>query len=111
MFPSCRRAPKGRKFNVSYDLNIIIQSILEGRSNGTEPGRGLISDAENARFHTDENSLRFCCKDGLEMVPHRSYSPNLAPFDFFLFAHVKRNSEETLMAVIQSVVSDLTVET
>jgi hypothetical protein len=54
----------------------------------------------------------------LEMARHLPYSPDLAPSDFFLFGHVKHviegaefPSEETLLAAIQRVLSDLTGDT
>jgi hypothetical protein len=49
------------------------------------------------------------------MAPHPQYSQDLAPSNFFLFEHVKHvlegaefPSEETLLAAIQRVLSDLT---
>jgi hypothetical protein len=49
------------------------------------------------------------------MAPYPPCSPDLAPFDFFLFGHVKHVlegaeflSEETLLFAIQRVLSDLT---
>jgi hypothetical protein len=52
------------------------------------------------------------------MAPHPRYSPNLAPYDFFLFGRLKHQlegiefpSEEALLAAIQQVLSDLTVDT
>jgi hypothetical protein len=52
------------------------------------------------------------------MALHPANSPDLALSDFFLFGHVKQAleeakfpSDETLLAAIQSVVSDLTVNT
>jgi hypothetical protein len=52
------------------------------------------------------------------MASHPSYSSDLAPSDFLLFEHVKHviegaefPSEETLLAAIQSIVSDLTIDT
>jgi hypothetical protein len=52
------------------------------------------------------------------MAPYPPYSSDLAPSDFFLFAHVKHAlegaefpSEEGLLAAIHSVLSNLTGET
>jgi hypothetical protein len=52
------------------------------------------------------------------MAPYPPYSPDLVPFDFFLFGHVRHAmegaefpSEETFLAAIQSIVSDLTIDT
>jgi hypothetical protein len=108
--------PKGQKLNASYYIDIILQRVLESRSSG--PGPGLIIHADNARSHKALKTLRFCWENRLEMAQYPPYSPDLAPPDFFLFGHVKHMlegaefpSEETLLPSIQSVVSDLTVDT
>jgi hypothetical protein len=41
--------PKGQKFNAVYDIDIIIQRILESHSTG--PGPGLTIHADNTRPH------------------------------------------------------------
>jgi hypothetical protein len=52
------------------------------------------------------------------MASHPPYSPDLAPPDFFLLRYVKHAieraefpSEKTLLAAIQSIASDLTIDT
>jgi histone-lysine N-methyltransferase SETMAR len=108
--------PKGQKFNASYYIDNILQSLLESRSTG--PGSGLIIHADNARPHTAQRTLKFCRENRLEMAPHLPYSPDLAPSDFFLFGRVKHAlegdkflSEEALLAAIHSVLSNLTGDT
>jgi histone-lysine N-methyltransferase SETMAR len=105
--------PKGQKFNASYYIDNILQSILENRSTG--PGSGLIIHADNARHHTAQRTLKFCRENRLEIPPHPPYSPDLVPSDFFLFGHVKHAldgneflSEEALLAAIHSILSNLT---
>jgi histone-lysine N-methyltransferase SETMAR len=108
--------PKGQKFNASYYIDNILQSLFENRSTG--PGSGLIIHADNARSHTAQRILRFCWENRLEIAPHLPYSPDLAPSDFFLFGHVKHAlegdefpSEEALLAAIHSILSNLTGDT
>jgi hypothetical protein len=108
--------PKGQKFNVNYYIDKILQTLLESRSTGRGPG--LIIHADNARPHTARTIFKFYRENRLEMAPYLLYSPNLAPSDFFLFGHVKHfldgaefPSEETLLAAIQRVLSDLTGDT
>jgi transposase len=107
--------PKGQKFNESYYIDIIIQPVLESRSTGSNPG--LIIHSDNARPHTAQKTLRFCAENRLEMASHPLYSPDLTPYDFFLFRHVKHEldeaefpSEEILLAAIQSAVWVPTVD-
>jgi histone-lysine N-methyltransferase SETMAR len=107
---------KGQKFNAYYYIDRILQPLLESRS--TWRGPDLIIHADNARPHTAQKIFKFCREKRLEMAPHLPYSPDLAPSDFFLFGHVKHvldgaefPSEETLLAAIQRVLSDLTGDT
>jgi hypothetical protein len=65
-----------------------------------------------------KKTLKFRRENRLEMAPHSSYLPDLAPSDFFLFEYVKHileivqfPSEETLLAAIQRALSDLTGDT
>jgi transposase len=104
--------PKGQKFNANYDIDRILQSLLESRS--TEHGRGPIIHADNASPHTARKNLKFGRENRLEMAPHPPYSPDLTLSDFFSFEHLKHvlegpefPSEETLLAAIQRVLSDL----
>jgi hypothetical protein len=60
----------------------------------------------------------FARENHLGIAPHPSYSPDLAPSDFFLFGHVKHAldgvefpSEENLLAAIHSGLSNLTGDT
>jgi hypothetical protein len=86
---------------------------LESRWAGRVPG--LIIHADNARSDIARKTFKFFPENRLEMAPHPPSSPDLAPSDFFLFWHVKHvlkgaefTSEETLLAAIQRVLSDLT---
>jgi transposase len=94
----------------------MLQLLLENRSTGRGPG--LIIHADNARPHTAQKTLEFCRENRFEMAPHPPDTPDLAPSDFFLFEHVKHileraefPSEETLLAAIQRVLSDLIGDT
>jgi hypothetical protein len=79
--------PKGHIFNATYYLNIILQSFLDGRTNG--PGAGLMSHADNASLHTAPKILKFVRENHLGITPHPPYSLNLALSNSFLFGHVK----------------------
>jgi transposase len=108
--------PKGQKFNANYYIDRILQSLLENRPTG--PGPSLIIHADNARPHTARQILKICQENRLGITPHPSYSPDLTLSDFFLFGHVNHAierigfpSEEILLAAIQSIVLDLTIDT
>jgi hypothetical protein len=108
--------PKSQKFNASYYIDMILQLLLENRS--TVLGPGLIIHADNAWPHTARKTLEFCRENRLGMASHPPYSPDLAPFNLFLFENVNHTieraefpSEETLLTAIQSIASDLTIGT
>jgi histone-lysine N-methyltransferase SETMAR len=108
--------PKRQKFNGNYYIDRILQPLLENRSTGRGPS--LIIHSDNARPRTARKTFKFYQENRLEMAPHLPYSPDLAPSHFFLFAHVKHvleeaefPLEETLLAAIQRVLSDLTDDT
>jgi histone-lysine N-methyltransferase SETMAR len=115
-FHLVKTLPKGQKLNIYYYSDRILQPLLENHSTGR--GLSLIIHADSARPHTARKTFKFCRDNRLEMAPHPSYSPDLAPSDFFLFRHVKYvlegaefPSEETLLAAIQRILSDLTYDT
>jgi histone-lysine N-methyltransferase SETMAR len=72
--------PKGQKFNASYYIDRILQSLLESRSTGRGPG--LIIHADNARPHIARKTFKFCRENRLEMAPHPPYTSDLAPSGF-----------------------------
>jgi hypothetical protein len=60
----------------------------------------------------------FCEESGLRLAPHPSYSPDLAPSDFFLFGYVKERLKamvfplyEELLDTIGEVVTGIESET
>jgi len=53
------------------------------------PGRNIIILHDNARPHTACLTSEAIAKVGWEVLPHSSYSPDLAPCDYHLFGFVK----------------------
>jgi transposase len=60
----------------------------------------------------------FCEENGLRLAAHPPYSPDLAPFDFFLFGYLKERlkgmvfpSYEELLDAINEVVTGMGSET
>jgi hypothetical protein len=45
--------------------------------------------SDNARPHTAKMSREYIILNRMKQAPHRHYSPDLAPSDFFLFGSVK----------------------
>jgi len=46
---------------------------------------------DNAPAHTAISVRQFCAKNGMTVLPHPPYSPDVAPSDFFLFPRMKRD--------------------
>jgi histone-lysine N-methyltransferase SETMAR len=52
--------------------------------------RKLLVHDDNARPHTAKLSAQYFAENRMKSAPHRPYSPDLAPSDFYLFGYVKR---------------------
>jgi len=62
---------------------------LRRASHDKRPGRNIIILHDNARPHTARHTSEAIAKMGWEVLPHPSYSPDLAPSDYCLFGFVK----------------------
>ena len=70
------------------------------------PGRNIIILHDNARPHAARLTSEAMAKMGWEVLPHPSYSPDLAPSDYHLFGFVKdqlRGRHETTEAIQKAV--------
>jgi transposase len=99
----------GNTFDAEYSSFDILTERLQLRSQ--VDGRRLVIHADNARLHTAHKCRDFCKENWLRFAIHSSYSPDLAPSDFFLFQHIKHclqgitfPSREELLAVIHEIV-------
>ena len=45
---------------------------------------------DNAPAHSAAAASEFLAKEGVQLVSHPPYSPDLTPCDFFVFPHVKK---------------------
>lgn len=55
------------------------------------PSNGVLLLADNAPAHPAARTVAFVCNCGYEPLPHPSYSPSLAPSDFFPFPNMKKH--------------------
>ena len=51
--------------------------------------RGLLWHHDNTSVHTAGKTIDFFTQNGVTLLPHPPYSPDLAPCDFFLFPKAK----------------------
>ena len=56
--------------------------------------RGLLLHQDNASAHTVAVTLDFLATSDVQLVTYPPYSPDLAPYDWFLFPSVKRQLKE-----------------
>ena len=53
--------------------------------------KGVLLQQDSARVHTCKVAIDSVERNGYELIPHPTYSPDLAPSDFFLFQNLKKN--------------------
>ena len=46
---------------------------------------------DNTRFHIHSDVINYLTEEGMNIMPHPAYSPDLAPFDYWLNDYIKRN--------------------
>ena len=75
---------------------------------------GLMLHHDNASAHTAHVTTDFLASEGVQLLSHPPYSPDLAPCDFFLFPHVKKQlrgtrfySPEDAVRAFTRVISDI----
>ena len=73
-----------------------IQQMLAARKNRRKSrSRDLFLLQDNASVHTSNKSQSAIQKAGFKVLSHPPYSPDLAPSDFYLFAHLKKRLRGT----------------
>jgi hypothetical protein len=79
----------------SYNTLCFLSDILEPLtlavfSNGRKPHfRQLSLQLDNCGVHHSKASENFVAENSIIRVPHPSYSPDLAPSDFWPFGHMR----------------------
>ena len=75
--------------------------------------KGILLQQENARVHTCKIAMDAVEGNGYKLIPQPTYSPNLAPCDYFLFPNLKKDirgrhfwSNEEVVAAVEEWVGD-----
>jgi histone-lysine N-methyltransferase SETMAR len=83
--------PLQYRFNAQYFVGhaivLLVQTVLAHGRTRYPPRRNVHLD--NCRVHFSKAMGQFLIENQLLHVPHPSYSPNLAPSDFWLFEYIK----------------------
>jgi transposase len=70
---------------------------------------------DNARPHIHSDVINHLTEEGINIMPHPPYSPDLAPCDYWLNDHIKRNlinhpNEKSLALAVSKVVKNIPEE-
>ena len=105
-----------RTVNAEWYINICLPKVIEAwsaRRPGTSPRRILLHH-DNATAHTAASTLDYLQENGVQLVTHPPYSPDLAPCDFFLFPLVKKQLKgkafetiEDARGIVEGVISGM----
>ena len=101
----------------TYTYNLYYANLLNQlRTVIREKHRGKLSKGillHNARVHTCKIALDAVEQNGYQLIPHPTYSPDLAPSDYFLFPNLKKDihgrhfrSNEEVVAAVEEWVRD-----
>lgn len=83
--------PEGSTVTAKYYTETVLPAVLEERRQRarTRHGARLLLHHDNAAPHTAAATQAFLEQQGVQLLPHPPYSPDLAPCDFWLFPKVK----------------------
>ena len=70
-------------------MQIMKQIEAATPGNCTQLTRGVLHLQDNAPAHTLQVAMTVATKCGFEILPHTSYSPDMAPSDFYQFPKLK----------------------
>ena len=75
--------------------------------------KGILIRQDNAKVHTCKITMDAVDRNGYELIPHPTYSLDLAPSDYFLFSNLKKDidgrhfqSNEEVVAAVEEWVRD-----
>ena len=109
--------PRGATINAAYTVKVLRLFMKNFKSK-----RPIMAQQEwffhwdNAPVHTAAVVKDWFAANGIRLLPHPAYSPDLAPADFFLFKRVKEElagltlSQDTIKKVWEGVIRSIAVE-
>ena len=84
--------PKRSTITGVYYANLLdqLRTAIREKRRGKH-SKGVLLQQDNARVHTCKVAMDVVERNGYELIPHPTYSPDPAPSDFFLFPNLKKD--------------------
>ena len=98
----------------AYYANLLdqLRTAIRAKRRG-KLSKGILLQQDNARDHTCKIAMDAVERNGYELKPQPTYSPDLAPSDYFLFPNLKKDirgrhfrSNEEVVAAVEEWVGD-----
>ena len=88
-----RALDKGQTLDQSYYMDNILTPVIKeiNKQRPIAGTKGIKLLHDNARPHATKEVVNFLHDEGISLMPHPAYSPDLSPCDFWLFDYIKRN--------------------
>ena len=105
---------KKSTITVAYYANLLdkLRTVIREKRRG-KLSKGILLQQDNGRVHTCKIAMEAVERNGYELIPHPTYSLDLAPSDYFLFPNLKNDihgchfrSKEEVVAAVEERVRD-----
>jgi [histone H3]-lysine36 N-dimethyltransferase SETMAR len=87
-------------------LERLNQALIKKRTELVN-GKGIILQHDNARAHSAINTQQKIKNVGWEVFPHLPYSPDIAPFDYYLFRSMQHFLSDKVFRNIDNIRTSL----
>ena len=110
---NCRRSTIDHDYCIENCLKPVAKEMWKQRKSSGTKGIKLLHD--NARPHTHSDVINYLTEEGIDIMPHSPYSPDLAPCDYWLNDYIKRNladqtNEKSLAHAVSKIVKNIPEE-
>ena len=108
---------KGQTIDHNYYIKNCLKPVINEVRNQEKSSRSkcikLLHD--NGRPHKHRDVIDYLTAEGIEIIPHPPYSPDLSPCDFWLNGYIKNNlsdqpNEESLTEAVCKIVQNIPEE-
>ncbi|CAF1552172.1 unnamed protein product [Rotaria sp. Silwood1] len=109
------KVDKGKTIDHDYYIdNCLIPVINEIRKKEKSSRTTYKMLHDNGPPHTHPDVIDYLMEEGIEIIPHPSYSPDLAPCDFWLNDYIKNKltdhtNEESLAQEVSTIVKNIPI--